>query len=58
VCRTDLHIVDGELPLTILFAGAPATAARDTTRFSLMHANEALARLRAGALSGAAVLMP
>jgi propanol-preferring alcohol dehydrogenase len=29
-----------------------------TTRFSLTHANEALARLRAGALSGAAVLVP
>jgi propanol-preferring alcohol dehydrogenase len=29
-----------------------------TTRFSLMHANEALARLRAGALTGAAVLIP
>jgi len=29
-----------------------------TTRFSLAHANEALARLRAGALTGAAVLMP
>jgi len=29
-----------------------------TTRFSLAHANEALARLRAGALTGAAVLIP
>jgi alcohol dehydrogenase, propanol-preferring len=29
-----------------------------TTRFSLTHANEALARLRSGALTGAAVLMP
>jgi propanol-preferring alcohol dehydrogenase len=29
-----------------------------TTRFSLTHANEALARLRAGALTGAAVLIP
>ena len=30
----------------------------NTTRFSLTHANEALARLRAGALTGAAVLIP
>ena len=30
----------------------------NTTRFSLSHANEALARLRAGALTGAAVLVP
>jgi len=29
-----------------------------TTRFSLTHANEALARLRSGALTGAAVLIP
>ena len=29
-----------------------------TTRFSLAHANEALARLRSGALTGAAVLIP
>ena len=42
VCRTDLHIVDGEL--------------RDP-RFRLAETNEALSSLRAGDIEGAAVVV-
>jgi D-arabinose 1-dehydrogenase-like Zn-dependent alcohol dehydrogenase len=86
VCRTDLHVVDGELPplgrpvvpghqivgvveamgddlkLTRkdgeeLLALAPRAGVRtEVERFPLAAANEALARLRAGRVRGAAVL--
>ena len=48
VCRTDLHVVDGELPHPKLL----------TLAYPLAQANEALSDLRAGRLEGAAVLVP
>jgi len=48
VCRTDLHVVDGELPYPKLL----------TLAYPLAQANEALSDLRAGRLEGAAVLVP
>jgi D-arabinose 1-dehydrogenase-like Zn-dependent alcohol dehydrogenase len=57
VCRTDLHVVDGELanPLAL----APKVPVHtETVSFPLRQANEALDRLRSGRLTGAAVLVP
>ena len=47
VCRTDLHVVDGELPVRTEIEEHP-----------LAEANEALDRVRSGQVSGAAVLVP
>lgn len=83
VCRTDLHLVDGELagafPYELLWGErtlrsvanltrrdgedflklAPTIPVRTTTRaYALEAANEALAALRGGRLTGAAVLVP
>lgn len=82
VCRTDLHIVDGELaaapyPITpghevvgIVEAGGTRDGMRfmevvsrtpihtQTTPYPLESANQALADLRSGRLTGAAVLLP
>ena len=52
VCRTDLHIVDGDLP-------EPKLPIRTKIEeFALEDANLALEALRAGNLTGAAVLIP
>ncbi len=78
VCRTDLHVVDGDLtgpklPLVpgheivgrvaALGTGVSGLAPRAGVRteietFPLAEANLALDRLRAGHLTGAAVLLP
>ena len=86
VCRTDLHVVDGELPdisypiipghevegcqilsvanltrkdgIDFLAAVAKINIQTHTTVFPLVEANEALACLREGKLTGAAVLRP
>ena len=53
VCRTDLHLIDGELPEPRL----PIVPGHEIVGV-VDRANEALARLRSGTLSGAAVLIP
>ena len=53
VCRTDLHILDGERFMAI----APNVPVRTTVReYQLADANRALNDVRNGAFSGAAVL--
>ena len=57
VCRTDLHVVDGDLPdpkLPIV----PGRRENNTTVYPLERANDALADLRGGRFQGAAVLVP
>jgi D-arabinose 1-dehydrogenase-like Zn-dependent alcohol dehydrogenase len=62
VCRTDLHVVDGELPRAdareFLDIVPLAGVKTEVTRYPLAAANDALADLREGRLQGAAVLLP